>query len=69
MADIAGPSAAVAQVSDALDSLEDILEPLLQAPLNDTLGRLDNLQKAKLQVLLGYVIHDLVWSEQAFSFF
>jgi hypothetical protein len=64
MADSAGPSAAVSQISTSLDTLDDVLEPLLAAPFNETLARLDNLQKAKIQVLLGYVIHDLMWSMQ-----
>jgi exosome complex protein LRP1 len=63
MADMEAPSAAVGQISSALDTLDDVLGPLLAAPFNETLARLDNLQKAKLQVLLGYVIHDLMWSK------
>jgi len=44
-----------------LDSFEEILKPLLEKPLNDSLPGLELLQKAKANVLLGYIIHDLVW--------
>ncbi|KAF8527675.1 Sas10/Utp3/C1D family-domain-containing protein [Gautieria morchelliformis] len=45
----------------SLDSLEEALEPLLNTSLSQTLSELDLLQKAKLQVLLPYVVNDLVF--------
>jgi len=48
-------------VSSALDELEAKLEPLLAQPLSETLGSLDTLQQAKLNVLLPYLINDLIF--------
>ncbi|KAG8987852.1 hypothetical protein FRB90_003105 [Tulasnella sp. 427] len=46
---------------DSLDSLEDALAPLLAKPLADTLGKLDVLDRAKLQTTLAYVAQDLIF--------
>ncbi|KAG8897523.1 hypothetical protein FRB99_008109 [Tulasnella sp. 403] len=51
----------VEDLSDALDSLEEALAPVLNAPLSETLPKLDVLDKAKLQALLAYVTQDLVF--------
>ena len=49
-------------VSTALDELEAKLEPLLEKSLPETLNSLDTLQQAKLNVLLPYLINDLIFS-------
>lgn len=48
--------------NDALDELEDALEPLLARPLAETLSELDNAQKAQMNVLLPYIVYDLIFS-------
>ena len=55
--------AALTLLDDQLDGLEAALEPLFASSLEETLGRLDTpLDRAKLNVLIGYLMHDLVWS-------
>ncbi|KAG8991587.1 hypothetical protein FRB90_001296 [Tulasnella sp. 427] len=51
----------VEDVMDSLDSLEDALAPLLAKPLADTLGKLEVLDRAKLQTTLAYVAQDLIF--------
>ncbi|KAL5519177.1 hypothetical protein ACEPAH_860 [Sanghuangporus vaninii] len=51
----------VTALSESLRELEEKLEPLFSKPLPDTLGSLDTLQQAKLQVLLPYLINDLIF--------
>ncbi|KAG8940354.1 hypothetical protein FRC04_005409 [Tulasnella sp. 424] len=51
----------VEDVMDSLDSLEDILAPLLAKPLSDTLAKLETLDRAKLQTTLAYVTQDLIF--------
>lgn len=53
-------------IEESLDKLEEVLGPLLESNLSHTLLQLDPLQKAKLQVLLPYVINDLVFSRYIF---
>ena len=53
----------VSALEDSLDNLEEILEPLLNSSLFDITSKLDLLQKAKLQVLLPYVVNDLIFGE------
>lgn len=50
-------------IEQSLDTLDEALAPLLEKDLYTTLSQLDLLQKAKLQVLLPYVVNDLVFSE------
>ena len=59
--DIPDPMPGLEQLSSSLDQLEHVLEPLLEKPWNETLQGLDVLQRAKLNVLLAYVVHDLAW--------
>lgn len=54
--------AKVASLSDSLDQLEAKLEPLFMQTLPETLVSLDTLQQAKMQVLLPYLINDLIFS-------
>ncbi|KAL5534035.1 hypothetical protein ACEPAG_495 [Sanghuangporus baumii] len=51
----------VTALSESLRELEEKLEPLFSKPLPDTLSSLDTLQQAKLQVLLPYLINDLIF--------
>lgn len=59
------PSTALESLSTSLSVLEAALVPFLATPLEETLAQNDGepLQKAKLQVMVGYVVHDLIWSE------
>lgn len=52
-------------LESSLDDLEAVLAPLLGTALSETVTQLDLLHKAKLQVLLPYVVNDLVFSEPA----
>lgn len=51
----------------SLQELEQKLEPLFSKPLQDTLESLDTLQQAKLQVVITYLINDLIFSTQSFQ--
>ncbi|KAG9042729.1 hypothetical protein FS837_010466 [Tulasnella sp. UAMH 9824] len=51
----------VEDIMDSLNSLEDILAPLLAKPLSDTLSKLEVLDQAKLQTTLAYVAQDLIF--------
>ena len=53
----------VKALSNSLDEFSDNLEQLLSRSLPETLLSLDNLQQAKLQVALPYLINDLIFSE------
>ena len=56
-------SETVEDLMDSLDTLEDVLAPVLDAgPLSSTLEKLDVLERAKLQATLTYVTQDLVFS-------
>lgn len=62
------PSTALDSLSSSLTVLEFALAPVLATPLEEHLAQNDAepLQKAKLQVMAGYVVHDLIWSEFPF---
>ncbi|KAH8119982.1 C1D-domain-containing protein [Phellopilus nigrolimitatus] len=51
----------VSAVSASLDELEAKLDPLFSQPLQDTVASLDTLQQAKMQVVLPYLINDLIF--------
>jgi len=51
----------LAKLDKSLDQLESHLEPLLAQSLPETLLALDTLQQAKLQVVIPYVVYDLVF--------
>lgn len=59
------PSTALESLSTSFTVLEAALAPFLATPLEETLAQNDGepLQKAKLQVMVGYVVHALIWSE------
>ncbi|GAA6018440.1 hypothetical protein JCM11491_006998 [Sporobolomyces phaffii] len=49
-------------LSTQLDSLSTSLEPLLKVPYADLIAQQDDpLVKAKLDVLVSYALHDLIW--------
>ena len=53
--------ALVDQLEEALEDLEDNLEPLLVDPLTSTTQKLPLLDRAKLNVLLVYAIESLIF--------
>ncbi|KAG1757046.1 Sas10/Utp3/C1D family-domain-containing protein, partial [Suillus lakei] len=53
--------AKVANLNASLDELETQLEPLFTKSLPETLVALETIQQAKLQVVLPYVLYDLVF--------
>ena len=55
------PKELIEALGDDLDDLEEILEPLFETPLSETLSKLDPLQQAKLGVLIPYIVQDLVY--------
>lgn len=57
------PTQTLSTLSTTLTSLEESLAPLLATPFEELSQDLDPLQKAKLEVMTGYVVHDLIWSE------
>lgn len=57
------PSEAVSKIEDDLDTLEELLEPLLEKPFPEILEKLGTLQKAKLCTLLPYIVNSLMLSE------
>ncbi|KAF7791607.1 hypothetical protein EIP86_002624 [Pleurotus ostreatoroseus] len=54
-------SSRLAALNLSLDELEAELEPLLSQSLPETLVGLDTIQQAKLQVLLPYLLYDLIF--------
>lgn len=59
---MADPLDTLDSLNSSLDQLEETLEPLFTKTLAQIEGNLEPEQKAKLQVLLTYVIQDLVLS-------
>ncbi|KAK4705735.1 exosome complex protein LRP1, partial [Phenoliferia sp. Uapishka_3] len=59
----ADPSTALTELSTSFTVLESALAPLLSTSLEELLAQNETepLQKAKLQVMISYVIHDLIW--------
>ncbi|KAF9245692.1 Sas10/Utp3/C1D family-domain-containing protein [Melanogaster broomeanus] len=51
----------LAKLNKSLDELESQLEPLFSQSLPETLLGLDTIQQAKLQVIIPYVVYDLVF--------
>ncbi|KAI6133625.1 hypothetical protein EDD17DRAFT_1475825 [Pisolithus thermaeus] len=51
----------IAKLNKHLDELESQLEPLFSQSLAETLVRLDTIQQAKVQVVIPYVVYDLVF--------
>jgi exosome complex protein LRP1 len=57
----------LAKLDKSLDQLESQLEPLLAQSLPESLLALDTIQQAKLQVVIPYVVYDLVFGEPTTS--
>jgi len=49
-------------LSNSLDDLEIKLEPLLAQGLPESLADLETIQQAKLQIVLPYLVYDLIFS-------
>jgi hypothetical protein len=57
-------SATLEDLSVAINTLSSALSPLLQSSLAELVENgIAPLEKAKLEVTMAYVVHDLVWSE------
>lgn len=61
------PTQTIHAIEDDLDTLEEILEPLFSHPLDETLDGLSLINRAKLQTLIPYVVHDLIICTSASS--
>lgn len=57
----------LAKLDKSLDQLESQLEPLFAQSLPETLLALDTIQQAKLQVIVPYVVYDLIFGACACS--
>ncbi|GAA5888383.1 hypothetical protein JCM5296_003312 [Sporobolomyces johnsonii] len=55
------PKTTLSALSSSLTSLEAALSPLLASPFEDLCNAQDPLSSAKLQVLVSYAVHDLIW--------
>lgn len=53
----------LSELSDQLDALKTSIEPLLKVPFADLVSNDEHppLAKAKLDVLVSYALHDLIW--------
>ena len=57
------PIETLSTLSEAVTELEAALSPILAVPLSELLSTSTNsLEKAKLDITLAYVVHDLIWS-------
>ncbi|KAI0684769.1 hypothetical protein BC835DRAFT_1388170 [Cytidiella melzeri] len=54
-------SAKISALEESLDELEAQLEPLFAQTLSETIVGLENIQQAKLQVALPYLVYDLIF--------
>lgn len=59
----------LATLGDSLEDLEALLEPLLSQSLPETVVGLETIQQAKLQVVLPYLVYDLIFSTYKPLFF
>jgi len=55
--------ASLSTLSNSLDGLEAQMEPLFAQTLPEFLVNLDKIQQAKLQVVLPYLLYDMIFSE------
>lgn len=62
---MADPTTTLSELSTSLTALEEALAPLLATPFEEVSEGLEPLVKARLDVMVGYVVHDLIWSEWA----
>lgn len=56
-------SGIVLALSGSLDTLQSALDPILQTPLEELVADVEPLEKAKLEVTVAYLVHDLIWSK------
>lgn len=61
-------SARLSALNLSLDELEAELEPLFSQSLPESVAGLDKMQQAKLQVLLPYLMYDLIFSASGVVF-
>ncbi|ORX89180.1 exosome-associated factor Rrp47/DNA strand repair C1D [Basidiobolus meristosporus CBS 931.73] len=52
---------AVNQLEASLSKIQAHLDPLLSAPLNETIGKLPVMDRCKLEVMVAYAINTLFW--------
>lgn len=56
------PAGTVRAINEALDILENALEPLFGATLQETIENQDTLNQAKLCAMLPYIVDQLITS-------
>lgn len=64
---MATPAQAVEALNEALEILENTLEPLLENALSETMESHDRLDQAKLAAMIPYVINQLIISKSIFK--
>ncbi|KAG2177084.1 hypothetical protein INT43_007740 [Umbelopsis isabellina] len=55
------PTAVVQALNTRLDTITKLLEPLVCAPLNETVGKLSTLERCQLYVLLSYTLNTTIF--------
>lgn len=60
---MAAPTQAVHAINEALDILENVLEPLFVKSLHETIENQNTLEQAKLCAMLPYVVDQLITSK------
>jgi hypothetical protein len=60
---MAAPTEAVHAINEALDILENALEPLFVKSLHETIENQNTLEQAKLCAMLPYVVDQLITSK------
>jgi hypothetical protein len=57
------PIGVVQALNDRLDAVTKLLEPLLSAPLSETVGKLSVLERCQLHILLSYTLNTTIFSK------
>lgn len=57
------PKSTLDELSTSLTSLEQVLASLVAKPFDELTQDLEPIEKARLQVMSGYIVHDLIWSQ------
>ena len=55
------PSLTLQAIKSSFSALQSRLVPLLEREWDETLDSLDSVQRAKLDVLMAYMINNLIW--------
>lgn len=63
MSDDFDPTQTLISLNSALSIVETDLSQLHARPLTETREGLGSLERAKLNLMISYAIHDLVWGE------